>query len=798
MVTYLDYLKNGVNVIAVNEKKQAIFPWKEFQSRMITSEELEKQMSDPRAHGIAIICGGVSGGLEAIDFDLKYDTSDTYRQVLERVPNDILHKIRIHKTKNNGIHWIYRCEQIQGNQKLAQRLPTTEEQKANPSVKAYCIVETRGENGYVVAPPTWGYVVEKNGLQVISIDEREILFSILRSFNEIVEEVHIEAHNRPSAKDYVNSPFEDYNMRGDIRSLFANNGWSVVKENSERIYFLRPGGTSEYSGSYNKSLGLFSVFSVNTPFVVQKGYKPAAVFCILECGGDFKRGARELVNLGYGERRVEIEVKKNDDDILTFWEVNKRGAIEINRYKLQIFLSVENGFKLFFYDASSKIYKLIRVKDGFVEDATSESVKRVIKDYIDGLPDSFDGGITPSALLEVVYKHSSTLFSDSFLEFFDRAEIDFLRDTKDQAFFPFKNGVVCVSKDCVVLKSYGELNKHVYSAQVIDHNIVVDQEDIGVAPIEYLQFLKRICGDNDERLIYVLSLIGYIMHGYKDPAKPYAVILGEETDNEEKGGGTGKGIFVKALSYLSRIVRVDGKNFNLGKSFAFQRVDLDTKIIAIEDVRKRVDFEGFYSIITEGITVEKKNQDEFFIPYKDSPKILFTTNYTITQTGVHAKRRQKIIEFAPYFNNERTPEDEFGHKLFDDWDEHEWNRFFNLFFFAVSDYLGNGVPKVNMSEMMVNKTIRNQFGDDFLEFFHDVKDNKDWQNLDGLHQEFLNLYGMDKKEYSRIRFTKAIKVASELLKVDFELKKHQVERNKMGIKFGTNAENEGEKADQMF
>ena len=58
-------------------------------------------------------------------------------------------------------------------------------------------------------------------------------------------------------------------------------------------------------------------------------------------------------------------------------------------------------------------------------------------------------------------------------------------------------------------------------------------------------------------------------------------------------------------------------------------VGLDTKVVAIEDVRKNVDFEGFYSIITEGITVEKKNKDELFIPYKDSPKILFTTNYTI-------------------------------------------------------------------------------------------------------------------------------------------------------------------------
>ena len=68
------YLDFGVNVIAVNDKKQAIFPWKEYQSRSITKDELERQMADSRAKGIAVICGAVSGGLEVIDIDTKYET----------------------------------------------------------------------------------------------------------------------------------------------------------------------------------------------------------------------------------------------------------------------------------------------------------------------------------------------------------------------------------------------------------------------------------------------------------------------------------------------------------------------------------------------------------------------------------------------------------------------------------------------------------------------------------------------------------------------------------------------------
>lgn len=779
----MDYLSLGINSIAVSENKRAIFPWKEYQEKMITREELDRQMADPRAKGIAIICGAISGGLEAIDIDLKYQTYDLYEKIRESVPKEIYDKLHIVKTKSNGIHWLYRCEVIEGNQKLAQRPATLQELQTSPSVKSYCIIETRGEAGYVVAPPTEGYNIIQFGFNVISIDERSTLFEIMRSFNELIEEVPIEAHNRPSPQEYGLSPFEHYNRDGDIVWLMEECGWKKVKENSERIFFLRPGGTSEYSGSWNKAMNLFSVFSVNTPFIVQKGYKLAAVYAILKHNSDFKAAARDLVTKGFGERKISNSVNEQNGSILKFWDINERGRLEINRYRLQIFLSIEKGFKLFFYDTNATNYKLIRVSDGFVMDASSEQVKKEIKHYIDCLPDEFDGGVTPALLLEQIYKQSGQLFSEAFLEFFDRADIEFLRDTKDTAYFPFKNGVVEVTKNEIKLRTYGEIKKYVYKSQVIDHYIVVDQDGITAENVEYFRFLLRISNNEIERTMYAVSLIGYLLHGYKDPARPFAVILAEETDNEEKGGGTGKGIFVKALSYLSKVVRVDGKNFKLEKNFAFQRVDLDTRIVAIEDVRKKVDFEGFYSIITEGITVEKKNQNEVFIPYKDSPKIMFTTNYTITQTGVHAKRRQRVLEFSPYFNAERTPEDEFGHKLFDDWDGDEWNRFYNMLFFACQDYLMNGIPKVEFSDKMQKKAIRNEFGEQFLEYFMECTTEKEWILLDNLHQEFLNLYGMDKKEYSRIRFTKAIKKASELLKVETKMEKGVIDRNKICIKF---------------
>jgi hypothetical protein len=816
----MNYLEQGINCIAVNENKRAIFPWKQYQTRMITPDEFDLQMSDGLAKGVAVICGGVSGNLEVIDIDLKYATDDLWSQIA--IPSELKEKLHIVKTRNNGLHIYYRCEVIEGNQKLAQRYATSEELKSQPQNKTYCLIETRGEGGYVVAPPSTGYeVIGGSGVNVITLDEREELLGIMRSFNQVYEEVIVEAHQR--SREYGSSPFDDYNKRGDLDGLLVSHGWSVVRKNSVRTFYKRPGSESETSGSYNHEMGLFSVFSTNTPFTVGKGYRPYAVFCILECNGDFKVGAKKLVDLGYGERMVivdgglrakksqglsndelithmvkkehktleeaqrAIEIMESEPQLLTFWDVDfKKMKVTINLYKLQIFLSEEGGFRLFFYDNATTVYRLVRIREGFVEETSSEQVKKFIKDYIDRLPlGTFDGGINAQDILELVYKQSAQLFSENFFEFFPRADIEFLRDTKDVGYVPFKNGVVCVSADGIVIKSYNELNKCIWKNNVIDHDVLVDQ-GVEADKVEYFRFIKRIAGDDPERYMYALSLIGYLLHQYKDPARPFAVILGEETDNEEKGGGTGKGIFVKALSYIVKTIRVDGKNFNMSKNFAFQRVDVDTRIVAIEDTRRKVDFEGFYSIITEGITVEKKNKDEFFIPYKDSPKIMFTTNYTITQTGVHAKRRQRVFEFAPYFSNIHTPEDEFGHKLFDDWDKDEWNRFFNLLFYCLQDYLKNGVANMEFSEKMAKKAVKNNYGGEFLEWFEEFLGQPEvcgqWTSVESLHNEFLNVYGLDKKEYPRKRFSAAIKHGCELMKIDLESKRNVVEHNKIAIK----------------
>jgi hypothetical protein len=322
---------------------------------------------------------------------------------------------------------------------------------------------------------------------------------------------------------------------------------------------------------------------------------------------------------------------------------------------------------------------------------------------------------------------------------------------------------------------------HVWRDQVIQYKIDVDQ-DLDYENVQYTKFINKISDSNSEREAYAISLIGYLLHTYKDPTKSYAVILAEETEDESAGGGAGKGLFFKAIGKLINLVSIDGKNFKLDKSFAFQRVELSTQLIVIEDCRKNVDFEGFYSKITEGVTIEKKNKDEVYISYEDSPKFGFTTNYTINYSGGHGKRRVKVIEFSSFFNHKNTPLDFFGGKaLFNDWDHDEWNRFYNYMIECVQIYLEAGIPALDNSDTIIRKNVKLNFTEDFLDYYDSLEGDK-WMEFGIEYTSFLNTNDLDKKDYTQIRFKKGIQVASDLFGYTIETRRNRQNNNKHEFK----------------
>src|ERR1700743_1492140 len=140
-----DLLNSGVSIIPVRDKEQDGKPpktpysrWKEYQVRLVEHSELWHAMEEHQTSAIAIVCGAVSGNLEAIDIDVKNwpGIDATYFPLIQSTYPALWKGLRIHSTPSGGYHIVYRCEQPLGigNQKLAT---------ASTSTQAG--IETRGE-----------------------------------------------------------------------------------------------------------------------------------------------------------------------------------------------------------------------------------------------------------------------------------------------------------------------------------------------------------------------------------------------------------------------------------------------------------------------------------------------------------------------------------------------------------------------------------------------------------------------------------------------------------------------------
>lgn len=317
------YSNAGYSVIPVtSEKVPSIRDWSQFQQRPMT--ELECEQNFKNCWGIALLCGGKQG-LTAIDLDLKYDLSeDLFERYKKALPNELLSKMYVQSTKNKGYHFLFSCDKVEPNQKLASRY-TTEYEKHQTYMEAFnrddtrskalkiasndrmrVLLETRGgsdkiSGGYVVMSPSPGYSFIYGKIQKISVEEYNLLLETARSFNDVVEErkdIRVEKY-----KDWTLSPFADFNDRGEILEVLFNNGWEEIRSGSKKSVRLKRAGNPKSGSSalFDLDTRLLNVFSTSTSFDVNRAYSPVDILLELEFENDINRVFKYLVDNGYGE-----------------------------------------------------------------------------------------------------------------------------------------------------------------------------------------------------------------------------------------------------------------------------------------------------------------------------------------------------------------------------------------------------------------------------------------------------------------------------------------------------------------
>ncbi len=304
------YYLAGLSVIPIGADKVPIGSWKDSQSVLYKPEWNSNFTS------IGLVCGFVSGNIEVIDIDCKYDiTGNLYRDyckiIADNDPN-LLGKLLIQETANKGYHFVYKCEKVEGNLKLARRESTLEE-SAIKKEKFKALIETRGQGGYIVMAPSPGYRIIQGSFDnvvTISVLERDLLFECAKVLNQEFD-IHIEIPKTKIA--YVPtegevSPLDDFSARGEIEQYLIEAGWTYIGKVGENLMFLRPGGEKKWSAGWHPGKRLFRNFSQSTEFEADKSYNASQVLSFVKFNKNYSECAKWLLKNGFGKKGITKQI----------------------------------------------------------------------------------------------------------------------------------------------------------------------------------------------------------------------------------------------------------------------------------------------------------------------------------------------------------------------------------------------------------------------------------------------------------------------------------------------------------
>lgn len=299
-----------------------------------------------------------------------------------------------------------------------------------------------------------------------------------------------------------------------------------------------------------------------------------------------------------------------------------------------------------------------------------------------------------------------------------------LSDDRDTSWFVFADRCVRVSSEAIELLPFSDYPTQISSSFIKTlHKIELDYSEG-----EFERFCKNVSG-SDEKFATLRSIVGYMLHQYNNPAFPVAVFITDEdqTYDGDPNGGKGKGIFAKSFGYFRKLSFIPGKQLNYENQFEFgDRMDYQTRILSIEDIRRNFPFDMLYNILTDGVSLDQKFKEKLIISQDRAPKIIITSNFPLPEDSSSTARRKFEFEFTSYYHSTKgksfTPVDEFGHTLFGGWDGTEWNRFFTFYLRCMQFYLS--LPKreiipYNSSTIELNRAI-GKVGHSCFQYFEEM------------------------------------------------------------------------------
>lgn len=422
----------------------------------------------------------------------------------------------------------------------------------------------------------------------------------------------------------------------------------------------------------------------------------------------------------------------------------------LNHEGIRSFLTSNNVLKYYSNDVKSMY---VRRNGCILEEISIEKIKDLVKAHlfvIETTSFTFRRKkyiLTQGDVRNCFLKQSHLIFNDKWLEHLEICNKPMLKDTGDDCFIIFKNVIIRISKNDLVVKTK---NIDEFNGSCIWKDNVIQKDYQEAKEYEnnpFFTFTKNVTKGVEGRYDSLRSAIGYLIHNYNGLSDGRAVILYDEaiTGANKPMGGTGKGLFANAISKVRTVTKIDGKNFKQSNRFKFDLVKPSTQTIWLDETDSDFNFEDLFSNLTDGFTNEQKFKSQSFTKQNLSPKMLICSNKAFSNIGSSNKRRQFIIEFNNHYSSqivkgtENPIAKELGILFGENWTSNTWNEFYTFLIDCVLFYFKNGLVPYNVKSVNINY-LKQKTSDEFVTW----SENKDFE----LNVEYSkdNLFG----EYSKI------------------------------------------------
>lgn len=402
---------------------------------------------------------------------------------------------------------------------------------------------------------------------------------------------------------------------------------------------------------------------------------------------------------------------------MLFWKKTRNG-LKINSYQFIRFMVNHIGLLRVRILNSER---LAIVKDKSVELVDTAHVSQLLISFIQEYFPNECSEHNKTEILDTVVESSNNFYNPHVLNFIPIKEVPLHNDTAEECYVPYENVIIKVTKEGVVPILYSDHNTYVHKTQIVKRKFKRSSKPLKG---EFYQFTLNLADQNQQRFDALCSILGYLLHRYKDPSNPKMIILIDQVigELESHNGGSGKSLWLKAVGFIRLVVGLSGKQMQRGNRFLMQRVEVFTDVILLNDASRDENLEMWFNYLTDDFVMERKYKQEQVISAQFSPKVALTSNHMIKRPeGNSSERRVHEMEVSAHYGKHLTPQQEFGHNLYEDWSNIDWIEFDNFMMHCIQLYLQKSLidpPKINI----LKRKLISEVGVELLELLDEKVD----------------------------------------------------------------------------